>query len=219
MAVNPDTSLPNRHSLYLACSGGGKSQALYQNADIPRRGVWHVFYDPDEDHPARRFYTMASFKAGLKAAIRDAQRRKGGFRIAYCGDADLKSFEAWCALIWAIMDGGRLVYITIEELAAVTDTAGKASPNFGRLLNRSRKYGGVISATTQRGTEISKTAYVQCGTKIVGIQEGADVERMAKLCALRPDQIRELQPLEYWVKRAGREPERLKLDYKPIPRG
>ncbi|WP_261840889.1 hypothetical protein [Aliamphritea ceti] len=218
MAVNPNTSLPNRHKLVLACSGGGKSQVVFQDAEVPRRGVWHVLYDPDEDHPARRFYTMASFKTGLKAAIRDALKRNGGFRVAYCGDADLKSFEAWCALVWAILDGNRLVYMTIEELAAVTETASKASPNFGRLLNRSRKYGGVITATTQRGTEISKTAYVQCATKIVGIQEGSDVERMAKLCALRPEQIRELQPLEYWVKKPGKEPDKLKIQYKPIPR-
>lgn len=219
MAINPDTSLDNRHTLYLACSGGGKSQAVYQNAQLPKRGVWHVLYDPDEDHPARRFYSIDAFKAGVIAAVKEVRRRGGGFRVAYCGDADLSSFEAWCAIVWDILDGRRLTYITIEELAAVSETAGKASPNFGRLLNRSRKYGGVINATTQRGTEISKTAYVQCGTKLVGIQEGADVERMAKLCALWPDQIKQLKPLEYWVKRAGHDPELLKLQYKKIPRG
>lgn len=219
MAINPDTSLSNNHTLYLACSGGGKSQAVYQNAELPKRGVWHVLFDPDEDHPARRFDTMASFKAGLVAAVREAKRRGGGFRVAFTGEATVANFETWCALVWAILDGRRLTYITIEELAAVSESAGKASPNFGRLLNRSRKYGGIIHATTQRGTEISKTAYVQCGKKIVGIQEGADVQKMAKLCALSVQQIETLKPLEYWVKRAGREPEPLALDFKPIPRG
>ena len=218
MAINPDTSHDNKHTLYLACSGGGKSQAVYQNTKLPKRGVWHVLFDPDEDHPARRFYTMAEFKAGLVAAVKEAKRRGGGFRVAFCGDATVPNFETWCALVWAILDGRRLTYLTIEELAAVSETAGKASPNFGRLLNRSRKYGGVINATTQRGTEISKTAYVQCATKLVGIQEGADVDRMAKLCALTTDQIKTLKPLEYWVKRAGHEPEILRLQYKPIPR-
>lgn len=218
MASNPDTSLPNRHTLYLACSGGGKSQAVYQNAALPKRGVWHVLYDPDEDHPARRFYSIASFKAGLVAAVKEARRRGGGFRVAYCGEATVKSFETWCALVWTILDGRRLTYITVEELAAVSPNSGEATGNWGRLLNRGRKYGGVIHATTQRGTEISKTAYVQCSTKLVGIQEGSDVQKMARLCALDQQQIATLAPLEYWHKKAGSEPEKVVLNFVKIPR-
>jgi hypothetical protein len=219
MAKNPNTALPNRHHLYLACSGGGKSQAVFQNGDLPKRGVWHVLFDPDEDHPARRYYSIAEFQMGLIAAIRDASTRKnGGFRVAYCGDATVQAFEEFCALVWSILDGNRLLYMTVEELAAVSPNAGAATPMWGRLLNRGRKFGLVIHATTQRGTEISKTAYVQCANKLVGIQEGADVQKMAKICALTVEQIQQLQPLEYWYKRSGKPPEHVKLSFVEIPR-
>lgn len=211
---NPDTSLPNRNTLYLACSGGGKSQALFQNQDIPRSKARVVLWDPDEDHPARRFNTLPSFKAALAEEL----RRGRGFRLAYSGDADVETFEKWCQMVCMILDGGKMTYVVIEELADVSETAGKASEWFGRLLRRGRKYGARLHVTTQRGTEISKTAYTQCPIKWVGIQEGADTEKMAKLCALSPAQIKELTPLEYWLKQAGKEPERIKLQYKKIPR-
>ncbi len=211
---NPDTSLPNLNTLYLACSGGGKSQALFQNKLIPRSKVRHVLWDPDEDHPARRFYTLPSFK---KALVEELKRGRG-FRLAYSGDADVKTFEIWCQMVISILDGAKPTYVTIEELATVTETVSRATKYFGILLNRGRKYGAQIHLTTQRGTEISKTAYNQCPTKWVGIQEGADVDRMAKLCALTPGQIKELTPLEYWLKQSGKEPERVQLEYKKIPR-
>lgn len=211
---NPDTSLSNNNTLYLACSGGGKSQALFQNKNIPRSKVRCLLWDPDEDHPARRFYSLPE----LKKALAEELRRGRGFRLAYSGDADVQTFELWCAMVCSILDGGKLTYVIIEELADVSETAGKASPWFGRLLRRGRKYGARLHITTQRGTEISKTAYTQCLTKWVGIQEGADTEKMAKLCALSPSQVKELTALEYWVKKAGKEPERVKLDYKKIPR-
>lgn len=213
MAKNQDTSQPNRNTLYLACSGGGKSQAVYQNKEIPKRGARVVLWDPDEDHPAARYYNLPEFRRALIAAL----KRGGGFRIAYSGDADVKGFETWCAMIWTILDGKKPTFVIIEELATVTETVSKATKNFGVLLNRGRKYGARIHLTTQRGTEISKTAYIQCPTKFVGIQEGSDVDRMAKLCALTVAQIRELKPLEYWRKAAGKEPEKVRLNYiKPI---
>lgn len=211
---NPDTSLPNRNTLYLSCSGGGKSQAVFQNKDLPKRGVRCLLWDPDEDHPARRFYSLPKLKTALAGEL----KRGRGFRLAYSGGADVKTFELWCQMVNSILDGGKLTYLIIEELASVTESVGRASPHFGRLLNRGRKYGAIIHGTTQRGTEISKTAYIQCPTKYVGIQEGADVDRMAKICALTAEQIKSLKPLEYWVKKAGAEPDKLKLQYKPIPR-
>lgn len=214
MAINQNTSHKQENTLYLACSGGGKSQALYQSKAIPKRGARVVLFDPDSDHPATRFDTLSGFKAGLIAALKSG----GGFRVAYSGEADVKIFEKWCQMIWAILDGSKVTYIIIEELATVTETVTKATRYFGLLLNRGRKYGAKIHMTTQRGTEICKTAYIQSAYKLVGVQEGADIEKMAKLCAIRPEKIRELSELEYWYKKAGpHEPERIKLKYiKPI---
>lgn len=210
MPINQSTKHKQENTLYLACSGGGKSQALYQNAAIPRRGVRAVMFDPDSDHPAKRFDSLSGFKAALIAALKQG----GGFRIAYSGEADVKIFEAWCKMIWAILDGNHKTYIIIEELATVTETVTKATRFFGLLLNRGRKYGAKIHMTTQRGTEICKTAYIQSKYKYVGVQEGNDIKKMADLCAISQERIRQLSELEYWFKQAGpHEPLLIKLDY------
>lgn len=215
MAKNPNTALPNKNTLYLAMSGFGKSQALMQNPEIPKTGARVVLWDIDYDHKAQHFDDRGRFVAALKKAVASGK----GFRIAFSGADTVKNFEWWCNVVWAILDGNKTTYIIIEELADVCETVGKASPAFGKLLRKGRKYGGRLHITSQRGTEIPKTAYTQCPTKWVGGQEGNDVERMAKLTGVRASDIEDLQPLQYFFKEAGKRESTLKkLRYKPVKR-
>lgn len=211
MARNPNTALANKNTLYLACSGGGKSQAIKQNTDIPKKAARVVLWDIDHDHKAVHVESMAGFIRAVKAGIRSRR----GFRIAYSGDDTPENFEVFCSVVWAIADGKIPLYIIIEELADAAPSTGKASPNFGRVLRKIRKFNGRLHITSQRGTEIPKTAYTQCPNKYIGIQEGADVERMAKLAGIEARKIRELTNLEFYVKQAGAgEPEKIKLKFK-----
>ncbi len=73
MAKNPNTSLYNVNTLYLACSGGGKSQALKQNKTIPRQGVRVLLWDIDHDHAANRFENMPEYIRAVKSAIKSGQ--------------------------------------------------------------------------------------------------------------------------------------------------
>ncbi len=207
MARFQDTKWKNVNTLYLACSGGGKSQALKQNKQIPKAGARVVLWDPDEDHKAFRFTDKARYKAALIAGLRSRR----GFRLAFTGDATIENFEWWCQLVWAALDGRCNTYVIIEELATVTDTVSKATRNFGEVLRRGRKYGARLHATTQRGTEIAKTAYTQCPIKWVGVQEGADIKRMAGLCSLTEAEVATLKPLHFWLKVAGTAPEYRKI--------
>lgn len=208
MAINPNTAWNNQHNLYLAASGGGKSQAIKQNKAIPGRGVRVVAWDVDEDHNVRHFYNRADFARALLAGCRSGR----GFRIGYAGECDVKSFEWWCALVFAALDGNVATHVIIEELADVSQSIGKASPAFGQLLRRGRKYGAIVHAASQRGTEISKTVFTQSARHWVGIQEGTDVDRMARLCAVEPAKIRSLKPLEFLYKEAGKPPVLKKLN-------
>jgi hypothetical protein len=205
VAVNPNTSHPNKNTLYLACSGGGKSEALRQNTEIPKRGARVLLWDIDHDHNANRYETMQEFKRAVIAGVRSGR----GFRIAYSGSDIVEAFEKFCEITWAILDGNLITFIVIEELADVSPSVSKATPQFGRLLRKCRKFGGRIHATSQRGAEIPKTAYTQCPIKWIGQQEGEDVGRMAKIAGRSSEEITALLPLSYFVKVSGPEPGQL----------
>lgn len=215
MAINPNTALPNKNTLYLAMSGFGKSQALLQNPEIPKSGARVILWDIDHDHKAQHFDSRVDFIRALKKGLASGK----GFRVAFSGADTVKNFEWFCSVVWEVLDGNKVTFVVIEELADVCETVGKASPMFGKVLRKGRKFGGRLHLTSQRGTEIPKTAYTQCPNKWVGGQEGNDIERMAKLSGVKPDQIEQLQPLEYYFKQAGqREAEFKKLKYKPVKR-
>ncbi len=210
MAVNPNTSHANENTLYLACSGGGKSQALLNNKSIPKRGARVLLWDIDEDHRATRFYTLNDF---LKAVI-SALKTGRGFRIAYSGADTVENFERFCQICWACLDGNKKTYIIIEELADVSPTTTKATPEFGRLLRKGRKFGAVLHITSQRGAEIAKTAYTQCLTKYVGQQQGSDILKMSQVANVKPSAISELKPLEFWKTQSNAEkPQKIKIRY------
>jgi len=212
MAVNPDTRHSNENTLYLACSGGGKSQAVRQNRAIPYRGARVLLWDIDEDHRAHRFDNLDHYRRAVIAGIRSGQ----GFRLAYTGPDTVEAFELWCRIAWAALDGRTKTFCIIEELADVSPSVAKATPEFGRLLRKGRKFGAKLHITSQRGAEIPKTAYTQCPIKWIGQQEGADVAKMAAIAGVGPEQISALKPLQFYRKEAGPEPGRLvRLKYKP----
>lgn len=208
MAINPNTAWNNQHSLYLAASGGGKSQAIKQNKAIPSRGARVVAWDVDEDHNVKHYFDKTSFARALLGGCRSGR----GFRIGYAGVCDIAHFEWFCKLVFAALDGNVSTHIIIEELADVSPSIGKASQNFGQLLRRGRKYGAIIHAASQRGTEISKTVFTQSAVHWVGVQEGSDIDRMARLCAVEPSKIAALKPLEFLYKQAGQLPQLKKLN-------
>ena len=211
MAINPNTSHANENTLYLACSGGGKSQALMQNKSIPYRAARVLLWDIDEDHRAHRFETMAEFHRAVIAGVRSGR----GFRLAFSGHDSVENFETFCRIVWAALDGKKKTFVIIEELADVSPSVAKATPEFGRLLRKGRKFGARLHITSQRGAEIPKTAYTQCPIKYIGQQEGGDVDRMARIAGVSSGEVSALKPLEFWKKPPGAEPaKKIKIRYR-----
>lgn len=211
MAINPDPSHSNRHALAAGCSGSGKSQVMAQKL-LPK-GYGHrvLIWDPDEDHRATRF----SDRAAYTRAVRQALASGKGFRLAWCGRVDLPTFEWWCRVVWAALDGRHITYVGVEELADVSPSAGKAQPAFGELLRKGRKYGARLCLATQRGTEVSKTAWTQVAEKWIGQQEGDDMRRMAREADVPESELRALDALEFYRKPAGAAPaEKVRLKYR-----
>lgn len=193
MAINPDTSHSNQNTCFIAMSGFGKSQALKQT--IPQRGARVVLWDPDNDHKAHHYSDKREFVAVLIAAAKSGR----GFRIAWDGQVDVETFEWWCSVVWQLLDGNKKLYIVVEELADVSESAAKASFYWGQLNRKVRKYGGVLMWTTQRSQEVSKTAYSQCAIKYIGYpNDGANLKDLAKMVDVPEDDLKALKPLEFY---------------------
>jgi hypothetical protein len=207
MAVNPDTKHDNKHSIYIGCSGSGKTQALKQNPHL-KKAKRVLLWDIDSDHNAVRFENRATFARAVASALKSGK----GFKLAYSGADAVKNFEWFCRLSWLAMDGKKQTVIVVEELADVSPSVAKATPEFGRILRKSRKFGGVLLMTSQRGQEIPKTAYNQVSVTYVGQQKGGDIAKVAKDLGLSIDAIAGLQKLNFWVVTQGAAaPQKIKI--------
>lgn len=214
MAIHQNPSLPNRHTGYIACSGYGKSQALKQNPDIPKRGARVLLWDPDEDHQATHYTHWKSYVQ----AVRKAMYSGYGFRLAWAGEVSQEQFEKFCQLCWVCLDGRRALFIIIEELADVQKSAGKASNWFGQLCRKARKYYGILHWTSQRAEEIPNTVLTQTENFWIGYPNDtcppSGVEKLARLarCPNGSKDLYELDKLQYFHK-SGRESRRVTLKY------
>lgn len=211
---NPNTSHSNRNTLYLAASGGGKSQALSQNPAIPKAGARVILWDQSGDHAGLHCDTKAKFIKALRAGLAGGK----GFRVAFSGPATIENFEWWCEVCWSVLDGNHLTYLIAEELSAVCPTAGKATPNAAILLNQCRKYGGIFHGTSQKPQEVAKTYFDQCTYKFIGQQKGLAMRRkMAQEIGVTEEAIGALNQLEFFKDDGSpKEPELIKLKYKPV---
>lgn len=155
MPVRENPSLPNRHTGYVAKSGGGKSQALKQNKEIPRSKVRLLAWDPNNDHGKHCRLFRSSQLSEFYRAVRSGMNGTKGFRVALSGVQDQDYFERYfCKLALACLDGNNLLYIFIEEVAKVQRSSSKLSHNFSLLLDQSRKYGGIVHWTSQFPSQI-----------------------------------------------------------------
>lgn len=211
---NPDPSRSNRGTLYLACMGGGKSQALQQNPAIPKKGERVILWDHAGDHAGLHVTTRKAFVSALRTAL----KRGGGFRIAWAGAADVETFEWFCSVVWRVLDGRYRTVLIVEELAAVCPSAGRATQYAALLLNQGRKFGLEFHGTSQRPQEVAKTFYVNCPIKYIGQQMGYDMQRkMGREIGLKPEDIAALKPLEFYRHDGtAARPELVRMKYKKV---
>lgn len=216
MATHPDTSRPNKNTLYLATSGGGKSQALMQNPAIPHCRARVILWDPSGDHAGLHYTRRADFVKALHASLTVHTAGGRGFRIAYAGEATPGLFEWFMGVCWDVLDGRHETFVIAEELSAVCESAGKATPMAAKFLNQCRKYGGIFHGTSQKPQEVAKTFTDQCQFRFIGQQKGAAMcRRMALEIGVTPEEIASLQPLEFFKDDgSANRPERIQLRYR-----
>ncbi len=200
MASKPNPSKPNRHALYLAASGFGKTTLLKQNPNMskPRAAIW----DPGYDHDAPRVRNMRDFVA---AWIRNPRQR-----LAVTLDRPTpKAFELFCKAIWHTLSGEWDTLIVVEEIAGVQLTSGKAGTEWGTLIRESRKFGGIILGTSQRAQEIDKTILTQANSLYVGCHSPRDARVIGREIDVDSAAIQALTLGQFYLKTLGPKPAEL----------
>lgn len=198
---NKNTSRPNNNTLYIARSGGGKSQALIQNATIPHSGARVLLYDPNEDHPwCIRFDSIDAFKKAALSACKQWYKNKRGFRLAYVGEQTTQTHEQWCEFVCSILDGSHETYCIDEEISLSCESIARAAFWHRMLMNQGRKFGGIYHGTTQRPQEIPKTVFEQCEKWWVGGVSKSLAKRLSDEMNVNANDLMNQQPLSFYVK-------------------
>jgi hypothetical protein len=192
-----NTTLANNNHIIVGASGSGKSAFLRKKVDFKQNRI--VAWDVDEDFRLPRVRSMKVFETLVKKC------GFGKIRVALTVEPTEENFERFCALVFAIAHCSAPMTIICEEIADVTRVS-KASPHWGQLCRKIRKYGGTIYAVTQRPEEADKTIFNQATFKWCGaLGSSAAYKKMAAEMDINVNELRNLQnfegkQIEYWLK-------------------
>jgi len=209
MPKNPNESLSNNHALYVGVSGSGKTQALAQNVHLKNKSARVIYWDTHHSFKADHYNTIPELLKALKVA----ESKRGGYRIAYGGEKSPEAFDKLCRLVFAVIDGNKPHVFVVDELASITTAIAKDNSPLGDLLRESRKFGLVILLSATRAAEIPKTAFTNCPHKIIGAQGSvSDQKTMSDFLRIDHDLLAdtELEDLNFWYK----EPKKLAVKYR-----
>lgn len=137
-----------------------------------------------------------------RAALLEAMKKPGAFKLAYVAGGDLKAeFDFFCG---CCMYAGRYVEgldVVAEELADVT-TPSKAPGNWGILLRRGLKRGITIWAISQRWAEADKTAVGNATDFSLFRASAEDARYLQRKTGVLETEIASMVQLEYILKDA-----------------
>jgi hypothetical protein len=206
-----DASLPNRNIIIIGASGSGKSSFLREEVDFKQKRI--IAWDPEEDYKLPRVRDMKTFKAIC---------RKSGFgaiRVALTVNPTEENFEVFAAYVFAICHAKAPMDILTDEIADVTRVT-KASPNWGQLCRKVRKYGGRLCAITQRPQECDKTIFNQVKFKWCGsLGSQASYKSMANEMDVPVNELKDLENIEqvqvqYWLREGTLPAEKHTISFK-----
>lgn len=197
-----DASLANNNIMIVGASGSGKSSFLRQEVDFKQSRI--IAWDPEEDYKLPRVRDLKTFIALCKKA------GFGKIRVALTVTPTMENFEQFAAFAFAIAHCKAPMTVIADEIADVTRVS-KASPQWGQLCRKGRKYGIRLMAITQRPQEADKTIFNQTRLKWCGaLSSLAAYKYMAGEMDVPIDEFKQLENIErkqvqYWL-REGTKP-------------
>lgn len=194
-----ETLAPN-HAGFFGTTGSGKT---YQLQNHP---AWKVcqrvlIWDPEESYKVK--YRIKDDEA-LKAFYHKNLGYSGKFVIGFSPqNLTEESFELFCQIAWRWGHASNPLLVIVEELADVA-RIGKASPFWGQLARKGRKYGTVILYASQKPQEVDKTIVDQSAVLATGmLKTKAPRKCMAELLDVSYDEIAALKEKDFIFRRGA----------------
>lgn len=202
-----DESLPNNHHLVIGASGSGKT-TFTKRHELVKSAKRILIWDPDGTYKVPHVQTVAQFH---RVAVKNSDF--GPIRVSLSCTPNVDDFEQFCAIAFALAHCRAPLTVIVEEAADVA-RIGKASPQWGQLSRRGRKFGVSIFLCSQRPQEIDKTfigqaGYVWCGR----LKTKNDARYMADVLDVSQDDVQRLNKLEYFYRHEADEAVRGKLTF------
>ncbi len=175
----------------LGASGSGKS-SLLKIETVREKPDRLMVWDPKREYGA--FGDACDTLAELGRRAFAARRFRLIFHPARTRKAMRDQFSTFCR----IADHARDVRVIADELADVTEP--NWAPEGWEMLTRQGRHAGIaIMGASQRPADVDKSFYGNA-SRVVAFRLNAegDVDRMAKILGVPGDQVRALQPLEYF---------------------
>ena len=212
-----DASLPNNNCIIVGTSGSGKSAFMrgeLKKISKVQKVTRIIAWDPDEDYKIARVRDMKTFqKVCQKAGF-------GKVRVALTVAPNEENFEMFAAIVFAMCHCKAPLVCIADEIADVTRIA-KASPHWGELCRKIRKYGGTLYALTQRPQECDKTIFNQVKFKWCGaLGSHKSYKHMAEELDLKLVDIKQLENIEkkqveYWFREGVKGTEKYRMTFSP----
>ncbi|TCT60147.1 hypothetical protein [Vibrio crassostreae] len=209
MAINPNESLKQLHTLYCAGSGGGKTTAIHKLSVnkvkvIPKQSRVVIFdpygtFDSLDGRKVQVFTQCERFYPRLAALMKGNR----SFVIAF-RSGDKKVFEWFCRCVWAVADGQKPLHVVCEEMIRVLPSAHEANEGVREILQGGRKFGLIFHGVFQRAQEVPKSIVRGCARKWIGKPDSiADAKYWSPEMDVDAKAIASLDELEYYFKAGG----------------
>ncbi len=206
-----NAALPNENVIIIGASGSGKSSFLREKVDFQQKRI--IAWDPEEDYKLPRCRTLADFKKHcLKTGF-------GPIRVALTVEPNEENFEVFAGIVFALAHSKAAMTVLADEIADVTRVS-KASPNWGQLCRKGRKYGVKLCAITQRPQECDKTIFNQVMYKWVGaLGSMASYKYMANEMDVPVEELKALDnidqvQIQYWIRKGTAKAEKETISFK-----
>lgn len=149
---------------------------------------------------ARRVAPVYSMADLHRIVVADVRAPAQSLALGWAGTVTPKVFDSFCRLAWVYLRAKRSSALVVEELADVT-TPGKAPAGWGEICRKSREYGSMVYAASQRPAESDKTVLGNASL-IHGGQQAFPRDRayMAEVLDVPAADINKLLPLD-WIER------------------
>jgi len=200
-----DPSLSLENIIIIGASGSGKSSFLREQIDFNQNRI--IAWDPEEDYRLPRVRDLVTFKRVC------AKAGFGKIRVALTVDPNEENFEVFAGVVFALAHAKAKMTVLCDEIADVTRVS-KASPNWGQLCRKGRKYGVKLCAITQRPQECDKTIFNQVMYKWCGaLGSMASYKSMSDEMDVPISELKALEnidgaQIQYWLRKGTQQAEK-----------